>query len=76
MKRLFVRPAWRNSWVGRVLVARLLDGARGIGYRTICLDTLPSMTRAAAMYEWLGFKEIPPYRHNPVPGSRFMALSL
>ena len=76
MKRLFVRPACRNSGVGRVLVARLLDEARGIGYRTICLDTLPSMSRAAAMYERLGFTEIPPYRHNPVPGSRFMALAL
>ncbi|MEP6801233.1 MAG: GNAT family N-acetyltransferase [Acidobacteriota bacterium] len=76
MKRLFVRPSCRNSGVGGVLVSRLLDEARGIGYRTICLDTLPSMTRAAAMYERLGFKEIPAYRHNPVPGSRFMALSL
>lgn len=76
MKRLYVRPGCRGSGLGRLLAARLLDEARTIGYRTICLDTLPSMTRAAAMYEALGFEEIPPYRHNPVPGSRFMALSL
>jgi len=76
MKRLYVRPACRGRGIGRLLIARLLDEARAIGYRTICLDTLPSMTRAAAMYEQLGFTEIPPYRHNPVPGTRFMSLSL
>ncbi|HEY6050355.1 MAG TPA: GNAT family N-acetyltransferase [Thermoanaerobaculia bacterium] len=76
MKRLYVRPGCRGSGLGRLLATRLLDDARAIGYRTVCLDTLPSMTRAAAMYEALGFEEIPPYRHNPVPGSRFMALSL
>ena len=76
MKRLYVRPACRGTGIGRLLIARLLDEARAIGYRTICLDTLPSMTRAAAMYEQLGFTEIPPYRHNPVPGTRFMSLSL
>lgn len=76
MKRLYVRPACRGTRLGRLLVARLLGEARAIGYRKICLDTLPSMTRAAAMYEELGFAEIPPYRHNPVPGTRFMSLSL
>ncbi|MCA1581649.1 MAG: GNAT family N-acetyltransferase [Acidobacteria bacterium] len=76
MKRLYVRPDRRGSGLGRLLVARLVDEARSIGYGRMCLDTLPSMTRAAAMYEALGFQEIPPYRHNPVAGSRFMALSL
>jgi ribosomal protein S18 acetylase RimI-like enzyme len=76
MKRLYVRPDCRRSGLGRLLAARILDEARAIGYRRICLDTLPSMTRAAAMYKALRFEEIPPYRHNPVPGTRFMALSL
>lgn len=34
------------------------------------------MTKAAEMYLALGFQEIPPYRYNPVPGTRYMALSL
>ncbi len=76
MKRLYVRPAGRGSGLGWLLVGRLLDEARAIGYRTVCLDTLPSMTRAVAMYESLGFEDIPPYRPNPVPGTRFMALAL
>ncbi len=57
-------------------IERILGEARVIGYRRICLDTLPSMTQAAEMYMALGFQEIPPYRYNPVPGTRYMALSL
>ena len=76
MKRLYVQPGQRGTGLGRLLVARVLDEARSIGYRGICLDTLPSMTRAQAMYRALGFEEVQPYRHNPVPGTRYMARSL
>jgi GNAT superfamily N-acetyltransferase len=76
MKRLYVQPGQRGTGLGRLLVACVLDEARSIGYRRICLDTLPSMTRAQAMYLALGFEEVQPYRHNPVPGTRYMARSL
>ena len=35
-----------------------------------------AMMRAQAMYLALGFEEIPPYRPNPVPGTRYMGCSL
>jgi putative acetyltransferase len=76
IKRLYVQPGQRGTGLGRLLVARVLDEARSIGYRRIVLDTLPSMTRAQAMYVALGFEEIPPYRPNPVPGTRYMGRSL
>jgi putative acetyltransferase len=76
MKRLYVQPGQRGTGLGRLLVARVLDEARSIGYRRIFLDTLPSMTRAQAMYRALGFEEVPPYRYNPVPGTRYMARAL
>lgn len=76
MKRLFVRPAFQGRGYGQLLARTIIADARAIGCERLVLDTLPDMTRAQAMYEALGFRDIPPYRANPVPGARFMALDL
>jgi hypothetical protein len=34
------------------------------------------MRNARALYESLGFWEIPPYRHNPTVGTAFLELTL
>lgn len=76
LKRLYVRPAYRGSGWGRMLAERAIAAARAAGHTTLRLDTLPSMAGAHRLYRALGFVEIPPYRHNPVPGSAFLELSL
>jgi GNAT superfamily N-acetyltransferase len=76
MKRLFVRPAFRASGVGRMLAERVIAEARSIGYRRMCLDTLPSMGRAQQLYDALGFREVAPYRYNPVDGTKYLSLDL
>jgi putative acetyltransferase len=76
MKRLYVRPAFRGKGAGIELIDALIRSARKIGYQHMRLDTLPSMTRAIAIYRSLGFKAIAPYRVNPVPGAEFLELDL
>jgi GNAT superfamily N-acetyltransferase len=76
MKRLYVRPGFRATGVGRLLAERVIDEARRIGYSRMFLDTLPSMGRAQRLYESLGFRDIPAYRHNPIAGTRYLGLDL
>jgi ribosomal protein S18 acetylase RimI-like enzyme len=76
MKRLFVRPAWRRKGLGSALVEQILSHARQIGYRSMRLDTLASLTPAISLYESFGFRQIPAYYENPSEKAVFMELEL
>ena len=75
MKRLYVRGPYRGTGLGRTLVEQVIREAKRLGYRAIRLDTVPSvMETAVALYRSLGFRDIPAYCFNPVPGALFLEL--
>jgi ribosomal protein S18 acetylase RimI-like enzyme len=76
MKRLYVRPAFRGTGLGRELAEAALTAAREAGYSCVLLDTLDDMEAARSLYEELGFKEIPPYYHNPIAGAHYLKAEL
>jgi putative acetyltransferase len=76
LKRLYVRPEARGTGLGRRLAEAVVAEARRLGYTRMRLDTVPGMDAAQSLYEQLGFREIPPYRPNPIPGARFLELEL
>ncbi|HEV2348241.1 MAG TPA: GNAT family N-acetyltransferase [Terriglobia bacterium] len=76
MKRFYVCPLFRGKGLGKRLATLVMGEAREIGYKRILLDTVPAMKRAIRLYRALGFKPIPAYRRNPVPGASFMELVL
>jgi GNAT superfamily N-acetyltransferase len=89
IQRMFVRPAWRGTGAGRLLLKRLLDDARVLGCGEVRLESLKSLAPAHALYRSAGFVEVPPYDDNSMrsyqndaardaylAGAVFMALRL
>ena len=77
MKRLYIRPEFRQHGLGRVLIERILDEAKRIGYQRMLLDTLPGkMDSAIRLYERFGFRDVEAYYDSPIEGTRYMELKL
>jgi putative acetyltransferase len=67
------------SWkrLGRAIAEKIIAEARTIGYQRMRLDTIePIMKDAVEMYRKLGFRQIAPYRPNPIAGAMYMELQL
>lgn len=65
MKRMFVYPRHRGQGIGLALARRIIEEARGIGYRAMRLDTSIRQAEAMALYAALGFKRTEPYYDLP-----------
>ncbi|MGD9162850.1 MAG: GNAT family N-acetyltransferase [Desulfobacteraceae bacterium] len=74
MKRLFVKPEWRNQGIGKALAKEIIEKAKPIGYSYIRIDTFNEA--AKKVYTSIGFYKIQPYRYNPTEGIEFMELKL
>lgn len=76
MKRLFVRPELRGKKIANSLIEKIIEDAKGIGYKSMFLDTLPFLKSAIHLYKKLGFEEIKPYNDSPVDTTIFMKIDL
>ncbi|HEX5153955.1 MAG TPA: GNAT family N-acetyltransferase [Parafilimonas sp.] len=76
LKRMYVEPEYRKYKIGARLLALAIEIAKELNYKSIRLDTLPTMIRAQELYQSFGFYEIPSYRFNPVSGTVFMEKQL
>lgn len=77
MKRLYVRDEFRGLGLGSILIEKIIEQARLIGYEKMRLDTLPSkMAKAVNLYKSHDFHEIAPYYSNPHGETLFMEKDL
>lgn len=76
MKRLFVREKYRGLGIGELLAKQLISDAKEIGYQTMRLDTLESLTSAVALYRKHGFEETDAYYDNPYEEVVYFELQL
>ncbi|MDO4481320.1 MAG: GNAT family N-acetyltransferase [Bacillota bacterium] len=76
MKRLYVRPQFRNNRIGEQLVRLIVDDAKNIGYSFMLLDTLPFLESAVRLYKRFGFYITECYNDSPMSTSIFMKLDL
>ena len=76
MKRLWVKPEFRDKKIGRKLAEEVISEARKIGYSLMKLDTVDTMKAAITMYKSMGFSDTSAYRYNPIEGAVYMELKL
>jgi ribosomal protein S18 acetylase RimI-like enzyme len=65
LKRLYVRPRFRQTGLGRALVLSLIDHASAARFTTIRLETVQFMRGAIRLYERMGFVAREPYYEIP-----------
>ena len=76
MKRLYVRPAFRQLAIGKALAVAVCEEARSMGYKKMKLDSLERLQAAVNMYIKLGFTFTQPYNESPLEGVVYMELDL
>ena len=66
IKRLYVRPNYRNQHVALKLMDQIIMLAEDLSYEVLLLDTLATMKPAITLYKKIGFYEVEAYYDNPL----------
>jgi len=65
IKRMWISNRVRSRGVGRRLLRRLVAEARGMGLRSVRLETNRALTESIALYRSEGFVEVPAFNDEP-----------
>ncbi|WP_327269692.1 GNAT family N-acetyltransferase [Streptomyces sp. NBC_01218] len=65
LTRVYVRPAFRRTGGGALLLAAVEGVAREAGMRVIRLDTRSDLVEARGLYAKHGFREVPAFNEGP-----------
>ena len=74
-RMLAVSPDARRMGVGDALTRLVLDRFRELGFRSIVLSSLRSMSSAHRIYERLGYRRVPERDWSPQPGVHLIAFA-
>ena len=69
---VYVERGWRGKGVGRVLLERLVELGRELGYHKLVLSAFPFNTAGVALYERLGFRTVGIYREQGLLDGRWV----
>ena len=61
---VYVERGWRGKGVGRVLLERLVELGRELGYHKLVLSAFPFNAAGVALYERLGFRTVGIYKEQ------------
>ncbi|MGW1107769.1 GNAT family N-acetyltransferase [Streptomyces sp. NPDC002540] len=64
LTRVFVRPQFRGTGGGGLLLAAVESAARGFGVRTVRLDTRNDLVEARGLYAKHGYREVPAFHRR------------
>jgi phosphinothricin acetyltransferase len=69
---IYVERASRGKGVGKVMLARLIELARELGYHKMVLSAFPSNTGGMALYETMGFRTVGIYKEQGLLDGRWV----
>ncbi|MGW0550267.1 GNAT family N-acetyltransferase [Streptomyces altiplanensis] len=65
LTRVYVRPAFRGTGGGALLLDAIETAARGFGVKRVRLDTRNDLVEARALYTRHGYAEVPAFNNGP-----------
>jgi len=76
MKRLFLIEEFRGYGLGKILMDKILDIAKNLGYLKFRWDTLKKLKEAGFLYEKYKYSLIEPYNYNPFNDVQYFEIIL